>query len=166
MPNMTSYDRGDVVLATLPFSDLTGIKQRPAVVVSAPHPSVDLLLLPLTSQLDPLQPGEFALADWKAAGLLFPSAVKRGLFTLDRTRINRRFGRVTAADQERLDGALRLWLGGHVVGSPIRRLRSSGHTLALALSGYIESDNIPSRSPANPVCCIRVFFGCGVDGIS
>ena len=111
MPIMTGYDRGDVVLATLPFSDLTGIKQRPAVVVSAPHPSVDLLLLPLTSQLDHLQSGEFALADWKAAGLLFPSAVKRGLFTLDKTRINRRFGTVTAADRERLDGALRLWLG-------------------------------------------------------
>ncbi len=111
MPNMTNYDRGDVVLATLPFSDLTGIKQRPAVVVSAPHPSVDLLLLPLTSQLDHLQPGEFALADSKAAGLLFPSAVKRGLFTLDKTRINRRFGRLTTTDRERLDGALRLWLG-------------------------------------------------------
>lgn len=111
MPNMTSYDRGDVVLATLPFSDLTGIKQRPAVVVSAPHPSVDLLLLPLTSQLEHLQPGEFPLADWKTAGLLFPSAVKRGLFTLDRARINRCFGHLTAADQERLDGALRLWLG-------------------------------------------------------
>ena len=111
MPNMTNYDRGDVVLATLPFSDLTGIKQRPAVVVSAPHPSVDLLLLPLASQLDHLQPGEFALADWKAAGLLFPSAVKRGLFTLDKTRINRRFGRLTTTDRERLDGALRLWLG-------------------------------------------------------
>ena len=99
MPNMTSYDRGDVVLAILPFSDLTGIKQRPAVVVSAPHPSVDLLLLPLTSQLDHLQPGEFALADWKTAGLLFPSAVKRGLFTLNKTRINRRFGRLTTADR-------------------------------------------------------------------
>ena len=111
MPNMTSYDRGDVVLATLPFSDLTGIKQRPAVVVSAPHPSVDLLLLPLTSQLEHLQLGEFALADWKAAGLLFPSAVKRGLFTLDNARINRRFGRLAPADQEGLDRALRRWPG-------------------------------------------------------
>lgn len=111
MPNMTSYDRGDVVLATLPFSDLTGIKQRPAVVVSAPHPSVDLLLLPLTSQLEHLQPGEFALADWKTAGLLFPSAVKRGLFTLDKACINRHFGRLAAPDQEGLNRALRLWLG-------------------------------------------------------
>ena len=79
--------------------------------MSAPHPSVDLLLLPLTSQLEHLQLGEFTLADWKAAGLLFPSAVKRGLFTLDTARINRRFGRLSPADQERLDRALRLWLG-------------------------------------------------------
>ena len=111
MPNMTSYDRGDVVLAILPFSDLTGIKQRPAIVVSTPHPSVDLLLLPLTSRLEHLQPGKFALTDWTAAGLLFPSVVKRGLFTLDKTRINRRFGHLSAADLQNLDTALRLWLG-------------------------------------------------------
>ena len=110
MPSMTSYDRGDVVLATLPFSDLTGMKKRPAVVVSAPHPSVDLVLLPLTSQLENLQPGEFALVEWKGAGLLFPSVVKRGLFTLDKACINRRFGRLAVTDQGKLDGALRLWL--------------------------------------------------------
>jgi mRNA interferase MazF len=108
---MTSYDRGDVVLAVLPFSDLTGIKKRPAVVVSAPHPSVDFFLLPLTSQLENLQPGEFVLTEWKEAGLLFPSVVKRGLFTLDKTGINRRFGRLGVADQGKLDSALRLWLG-------------------------------------------------------
>lgn len=95
MPSTTSYNRGDVVLALLPFSDLTGMKQRPAVVVNPPHPSVDLLLLPLTSQLEPLQPGEFALADWKEAGLLFSSAVKRGLFTLEKTRINRCLGHLS-----------------------------------------------------------------------
>ncbi len=111
MPSMTSYDRGDVFLATLPFSDLTGMKKRPAVVVSAPHPSVDLVLLPLTSQLENLQPGEFVLVEWKGAGLLFPSVVKRGLFTLDNTCINRRLGRLAAADQGKLDSALRLWLG-------------------------------------------------------
>jgi hypothetical protein len=51
------------------------------------------------------------LTDWKAAGLLFPSAIKRGLFTLDKPRINRRFGHLSAADMERLDAVLRLWLG-------------------------------------------------------
>lgn len=74
MPSTISYNRGDVVLAVLPFSDLTGMKQRPAVVVSPPHSSVDLLLLPLTSQLESLQPGEFVLADWKEAADLWDQA--------------------------------------------------------------------------------------------
>ena len=52
MPNMTSYDRGDVILAILPFSDLSGIKKRP--VSSCRHfrslpsviPAVPLLSFP------------------------------------------------------------------------------------------------------------------------
>jgi mRNA interferase MazF len=108
---MTSYDRGDVVLADLPYSDLSGLKKRPAVVISTAHPSVDLFLLPLTSQLGNLQPEEFALQDWKGAGLLFPSAVKRGLFTLEASCIERRLGKLTGPDLEKLNQALRLWLG-------------------------------------------------------
>lgn len=110
MPNMTSYDRGDVVLAILPFSDLSGIKKRPAVV-SAQRPSVDLLLLPLTSQTQNLQPGEFVLQEWQETGILFPSAVKRGFFTLDRACVTRRLGRVSSSDLSKLEQALRLWLG-------------------------------------------------------
>jgi hypothetical protein len=37
--------------------------------------------------------------------------VKRGLFTLDKTCINRRFGRLAVVDQGKLDSALWLWLG-------------------------------------------------------
>lgn len=111
MPNTTSYDRGDVVLANLPFSDLSGMKRRPAVVVSAPHPSVDLFLLPLTSQTENVQHGEFALMDWKEAGLLMPSTVKRGLFTLDKACILRRLGQLSPRDRVRLDDALHVWLG-------------------------------------------------------
>jgi len=108
---MTTYDRGDVVLADLPFSDLSGMKRRPAVVVSAAHPSLDLFLLPLTSQTDHLQPGEFLLEDWHAAGLVSRSVVKRGIFTLESGCIARRIGRLTVQDLARLDHALRSWLG-------------------------------------------------------
>jgi mRNA interferase MazF len=108
---MTSYERGDVVLADLPFSDLSGMKRRPAVVISAPHPSVDVVLLPISSQIQNPQPGEFVLTDWQGAGLLFPSIVKRGLFTLDRSCIIRCLGRLTGQDMTNLDNALRGWLG-------------------------------------------------------
>lgn len=108
---MMTYERGDVVLANLPFSDLSGLKRRPAVVVSAAHPSVDLFLLPLTSQIENLQPGEFFLQDWQQAGLLFPSAIKRGLFTLETACVTRRLGRLSPPDMEKLDQALRSWLG-------------------------------------------------------
>lgn len=111
MPNTTSFDRGDVVLATLPFSDLSGMKKRPAVVVNAAHPSVDCFLLPLSSQLGSLQPGEFALTGWKEAGLLYPSVVKRGIFTLEQSYIGRRLGRLATVDRDKMDAALRLWLG-------------------------------------------------------
>ena len=36
MPNMTSFEFGDVVLVPLPFTDLEGSKKRPTVVVQPP----------------------------------------------------------------------------------------------------------------------------------
>lgn len=105
------YDRGDIVLAELPFFDLSGLKRRPAVIVSAPHPSLDVFLLPLTSQIEHLQPGEFLLTDWRTAGLLFPTAVKRGLFTIETGSLVRRLGRLTGSDLAKLDHVLKEWLG-------------------------------------------------------
>ena len=66
---MPSYSKHDVVLVRYPFSDLSSSKVRPAVVVSSPHSSQDILITPLTSKTASLREGEFALAEWSAAGL-------------------------------------------------------------------------------------------------
>lgn len=66
---MSNYSRGEVVLVSYPFSDLSGSKVRPAVIVSAPHSSKDVFILPLTSKTTSLFAGEFVLADWSKAGL-------------------------------------------------------------------------------------------------
>ena len=66
---MPNYSRNDILLVRYPFTDLSGVKVRPAVVVHAPHPSQDSFVVPLTSRLAALQAGEFALADWEKAGL-------------------------------------------------------------------------------------------------
>jgi len=44
---MSNYSRGEVVLIRYPFSDLSGSKIRPAVIVNATHISKDVFILPL-----------------------------------------------------------------------------------------------------------------------
>ena len=107
----SSFSRSDVILVRYPFSDLSGAKVRPAVVVSAAHPSQDLLITPLTSRTAGLLPGEFVLSDWAREGLNVETAAKRGVFTIQRNLIARRVGRLSASDAARLDVSLRSWLG-------------------------------------------------------
>jgi len=108
---MPNYSRGSVILVRFPFSDLTSSKVRPAIVVSAAHPSQDLLIVPLTSRTDRLQPGEFAMQDWQAAGLNVASAVKRGVFTIQQSLVIRRVGSISEADERELERSMRAWLG-------------------------------------------------------
>jgi predicted ATPase len=69
MMSMKSFSKNNVILVRYPFSDLSGSKVRPAVIVSAPHVSQDIFIVPLTSNLATLLAGEFVLTDWKAAKL-------------------------------------------------------------------------------------------------
>jgi mRNA interferase MazF len=108
---MASYSKNDVVLVRYPFSDLTGTKVRPAVVVNGSHPSRDSFVVPFTSRTTPLLPGEFILADWSAAGLNVVSAVKRGVYTVDEQIIIKRVGQLSQRDAEHLHRSLREWLG-------------------------------------------------------
>ena len=57
MPSTTSYRRGDIVLVSFPFTDLTFTKRRPALVISPDEfnrLNQDLILAAVTSQLNPL----------------------------------------------------------------------------------------------------------------
>ena len=47
MPNSS---KNNIILVRYPFSDLSGAKVRLAVVVSAPHVSHDIFIVPLTSK--------------------------------------------------------------------------------------------------------------------
>jgi mRNA interferase MazF len=108
---MASSSRNDIILVRYPFSDLSGAKVRPAVVVSAPHSSQDIFIVPLTSKTAPLLAGEFLLADWKAGGLNVATAVKRGLYTVHQTLIVKTVGRLSSHDTPQLQRSLREWLG-------------------------------------------------------
>jgi mRNA interferase MazF len=107
-----AFQRGDVVLVPFPFSDLSGVKTRPAVVVSgslyhAMEP--DLLLAAITSNVTSAKgPLDHVLTDWRQAGLRFPSAFKPVLFTLDPVRILHHIGTLAPGDLAAVDRRLRL----------------------------------------------------------
>lgn len=108
---MANSSKNDVILVRYPFSDLSSAKVRPAVVVSAPHVSQDIFIVPVTSRTASLLAGEFVLADWTAAGLNVPTAVKRGLYTVHQAWMLKTVGRLTQRDAERVERSLRDWLG-------------------------------------------------------
>jgi len=83
-----------------PFSALSGVKVRPAIVVNTPHVSQDVFIVPLTSRTTSLLAGEFVLAAWTAAGFHVPTVVKRGLHTVHETLILKRVDRLIAPDTE------------------------------------------------------------------
>jgi mRNA interferase MazF len=101
MPPTTTYRRGDVVLIPFPFTDLTGSKQRPAVVLSsdtfnASH--ADVVLAAITSRIPTtLSSGEIAIssADLGPCGLLKPSVVKTAkLMTIHQALIRKSIGKM------------------------------------------------------------------------
>jgi mRNA interferase MazF len=108
---MANYSHGDVILVRYPFSNLAGSKVRPAVVVNAPHVSRDIIIVPLTSRVTGLMGGEFVLHAWQVAGLNVPSAVKRGLYTLEEILVVQTLGQLSITDRQALEQSLRGWLG-------------------------------------------------------
>jgi mRNA interferase MazF len=108
---MPSYSKNDVVLVRYPFSDLSSSKVRPAIVVNSPHPSQDILITPLTSKMGSLLDGEFSLSEWSAAGLNVPTAVKRGVYTIQESLVIKLIGKLADVDAKRLEQSLRGWLG-------------------------------------------------------
>jgi mRNA interferase MazF len=90
---------------------LSGSKIRPAVIVSSPHSSKDVFILPLTSKTTSLLSGEFILKDWSQVGLNVETAVKRGIYTVHQNLIAQKVGKLSNSDLKDMDEALRLWLG-------------------------------------------------------
>jgi mRNA interferase MazF len=97
--------RNDVVLLPIPFTDLTSRKVRPAIVVG--RNGADLFLVPISSVLSNT---DFAVKDWRAAGLNVPCGAKAQVSTVEEGLIVKIVGAITNADRLTLDGHLRNWL--------------------------------------------------------
>lgn len=111
---MTAYNRGDIVLVGFIFSDESGRKLRPALVISsAPYHRArqEVVVAAITSRITRRLFGDHMIADWKEAGLLFPSLVTGIFRTIKRSMIERKLGTVSHADLEAVDRQILRSLG-------------------------------------------------------
>ena len=109
--------RGDVVIIDHPFSDATGSKVRPALVVqSDPRNTLlrETVIVLISKNLkhlgtDPTQlPVQIATPDGKLSGLRVDSAVKCGkLFTLHEDMIRKKIGVLCAPLMKQVNGCLK-----------------------------------------------------------
>jgi mRNA interferase MazF len=90
--------KGDVVVVPFPFTDRSGDKRRPALVI-ATLPGDDLTLCEITSH--PVRSSEdcpLNAADFQQGGLPHPSTIRPShLFTIANHRIIRTAGHLSAA---------------------------------------------------------------------
>jgi mRNA interferase MazF len=118
---MVRLRRGDIVLADLPFSDASGSKVRPALVVQndANNRRLDDVILALVTSAthravtEPTQLLiDITTTDGRQSGLLHSSAVKcEHLLTLHQKLVKRVVGRLSDASMKEIDACLRVALG-------------------------------------------------------
>jgi mRNA-degrading endonuclease toxin of MazEF toxin-antitoxin module len=110
-----SCRRGDILLADIAYSDRSGAKRRPALVVSADANNAvldDIILVAISSTsrsgafthvlVDPATP------DGHGSGLLHPSFLQcENIFTLDQQFIVRDLGRLSFALMQQVNDCLR-----------------------------------------------------------
>ena len=107
---MTACKRGDIVLVGFVFSDESGRKLRPAVVISSSvynRARGEVIVVAITSNVGRQLVGVHLIADWKGAGLLFPSVVTGILRTISHTMIDRKLGTIGRPDRAAVDRELR-----------------------------------------------------------
>jgi mRNA interferase MazF len=100
------FSFGDVVLVPFPFTDQSGTKKRPAVVISGQGYNAgrrDIVIMAITSQVrTPLGFGEAMVGDWQGAGLVKASVLKPVLTTIEQGLVSRLIGHLSAADTKTL----------------------------------------------------------------
>lgn len=111
-------ERGTVVLAVLPFTDLSSKKRRPAIIISPENPArQDVVVAFVTSYKgEPLLATDLMIAegnpDFREAGLKVTSVIKLDkLFTLQKGLVIGKLGTLSSELMGHLESRLRVALG-------------------------------------------------------
>lgn len=112
-PLPTAYRAGDLVRVAYTFTNQTGWKTRPAVVLSVEkfntQPRADVILMPLSRQAGNAF-AERPVLDWRAAGLDGPTNFKAQIQTLEQSSIFGFYGHLSDLDRDQLKEIVRMLL--------------------------------------------------------
>ena len=115
-----THARGSVVLTDLPFTDLSGSKLRPALVVTTSPIGKDIVVLAISSIIrGALAPSalsdcliELSHPEFPLTGLRVASVIRtHRLATIEQSRVVRRLGNIGPLLQAEVDKQLRQILG-------------------------------------------------------
>jgi len=101
MKSTMNYKKWDIVLVPFPFTDLTSVKKRPALIISPDEYNVklDLVIVSITSKLDlEYRIGDYKIQGWKRSNLPKPSMLRMKFATIDKSIIVKRLGRLDEQD--------------------------------------------------------------------
>jgi mRNA interferase MazF len=101
-----SVSPGDILLVPVVFSDGSGHKKRPVVIIYHSG-DADLLVAPVTSQMAH-SPRDVPVVNWRRAGLRLPSIVRlEKLATVERATVVKKMGHLAPDDWENVKAALK-----------------------------------------------------------
>jgi mRNA interferase MazF len=106
---MESYQTGEIVLLSFPFSNAIGSRRRPALVLIDTGDE-DIIVARITSQMAQIN-FDAELSEWQSSGLLMPSVVRlHKLATLQKQLVDRRLGMLTSSDWRQVQAKIQeLW---------------------------------------------------------
>ena len=101
-----SFSPGDVLLVPGVFSDGSGHKKRPVVIIYDSG-DADLLIAPVTSQAA-RSPHDVPVVNWQRAGLRLPSIVRlEKLATVEKSTAVKKMGRLAPDDWDKVKAVLK-----------------------------------------------------------
>ena len=98
---MIRCKQGDVVLVAFVFSDGSGIKKRPALVISNDSYNAkreEIIIAAITSNTRRILYGDTKIVEWENAGLIKPSTVVAILQTIKKAMVQRKLGNLSLSD--------------------------------------------------------------------
>ena len=95
------YKQGEVVLVKVIFSEGSGVKKRPALIISDKYyhnHRQEVIISAITSNINRLLAGDTKIQDWQKVGLKYPSLVTGIIQTIKTNMIERKLGMLSERD--------------------------------------------------------------------